>query len=157
MNLQLWVKLPVNTIWLFCLTKYGVILCFTSCIYQYRFYQWRNTKQTITNLVNPWPCWFTNWCCNYNHNHFKLLMDTSLHNSTATLFYHKWLPVLLLNECGYLDNFVTHLTKVRTIIVDELNTIPNCIVWCCYVALRILPKPRKPAKKSMTSYYKKQK
>jgi aspartate/methionine/tyrosine aminotransferase len=82
----------------------------------------------------------------HNHNHFKLLMDTSLHNSNvALLFYHKW-PPSALNECGYyLDNFVTHLTKVRTIIVDELNTIPvliACLLMAVMLLLRILPKPR---------------
>jgi aspartate/methionine/tyrosine aminotransferase len=85
----------------------------------------------------------------HNHNHFKLLMDTSLHNSTvhgATVL-SQVAASAALNECGYyLDNFVTHLTKVRTIIVDELNTIPgfNCIAPDgCYVAFTNITETKK--------------
>jgi aspartate/methionine/tyrosine aminotransferase len=46
----------------------------------------------------------------HNHNHFKLLMDTSLHNSNvALLFYHKW-PPSALNECGYYQIILSRIS-----------------------------------------------
>ncbi|MCW2118640.1 pyridoxal phosphate-dependent aminotransferase [Flavobacterium sp. 7A] len=76
----------------------------------------------------------------HNQKHFNLLMDISLHNSTvhgATVL-SQVAATAALNECGYyLDHFVSHLTKMRTLLVDELNTIPsfNCIApEGCYVA-----------------------
>ncbi|MCG9794171.1 pyridoxal phosphate-dependent aminotransferase [Flavobacterium algicola] len=85
----------------------------------------------------------------HNQNHFNLLMDVSLHNSTvhgATVL-SQVAATAALNECGYyLDNFVTHLTKIRSLIVTELNSIPgfNCVApEGCYVAFTNITKTNK--------------
>ncbi len=72
--------------------------------------------------------------------HFKLLFETSLHQSTVhgsnTLGQIGALTAL--NDCDYwLQNFVAHLQKVRDIIVPGLNQVHgfNCIApEGCYVA-----------------------
>lgn len=76
----------------------------------------------------------------HNLKHYNLLMDISLHNSTvhgATVL-SQIAATTALNDCAYyLNDFVRHLSKTKTLIVDELNTIPgfNCIAPDgCYVA-----------------------
>ncbi|AWG21252.1 hypothetical protein FFWV33_06750 [Flavobacterium faecale] len=85
----------------------------------------------------------------HNQKHFDLLMAISLHNSTvhgATVL-SQVAATAALNDCGYyLDNFVSHLTKVRTLLVDELNSVPgfNCIApEGCYVAFTNITQTKK--------------
>jgi len=72
--------------------------------------------------------------------HFKLLFETSLHQSTVhgSNTIGQIAALTALNECDYwLNNFVSHLQKMRDIIVPALNEVPgfHCIApEGCYVA-----------------------
>ena len=76
----------------------------------------------------------------HNQNHFNLLMDASMHNSTihGVNVLSQIAATTALNSCGYwLDNFVNHLSNMRNLVVSELNSIPGfkCIAPDgCYVA-----------------------
>lgn len=72
--------------------------------------------------------------------HFKLLFETSLHQSTVhgSNTLGQIAALTALNDCDYwLQNFVSHLQKMREIIVPALNAVPgfHCIApEGCYVA-----------------------
>ena len=76
----------------------------------------------------------------HNQQHFTLLMDASMHYSTihGVNVLSQIAATTALNSCGYwLDNFVDHLSNMRNLVVNELNTIPGfkCIAPDgCYVA-----------------------
>ena len=76
----------------------------------------------------------------HNQQHFELLMDASMHYSTihGVNVLSQIAATTALNSCGYwLDNFVDHLSNMRNLVVNELNTIPGfkCIAPDgCYVA-----------------------
>jgi aminotransferase len=75
-----------------------------------------------------------------NAAHYKKLFDVSLHYSTVhgANIISQIAATTALNECEYwLENFLTHLTKMRDLVVDELNSIKGfkCIKpEGCYVA-----------------------
>jgi aspartate/methionine/tyrosine aminotransferase len=75
-----------------------------------------------------------------NDDHFEMLMNASLHNSTVhgANVLSQVAVTTALNDCGYwLKDFVTHLQKMRDICVGELNSIAGfrCIPpEGCYVA-----------------------
>lgn len=75
-----------------------------------------------------------------NADHFKKLMEASLHNSTihGANIISQIAATTALNECDYwLQNFLTHLHSMRSLVVNELNSIPGfkCISpEGCYVA-----------------------
>ena len=76
----------------------------------------------------------------FTDTHFNLLFETSLHQSTVhgSNTLGQIAALTALNECDYwLQNFVSHLQKVRDIIVPGLNQVSgfNCIApEGCYVA-----------------------
>jgi aspartate/methionine/tyrosine aminotransferase len=76
----------------------------------------------------------------HNSEHYKLLMDASMHASTVhgANVLSQIAATTALNECGYwLNDFVSHLTSMRNLVVNELNSINgfNCIApEGCYVA-----------------------
>ncbi len=76
----------------------------------------------------------------HNQNHFSKLIDASLHNSTihGANVLSQVGATAALTKCDYwLSDFLKHLTSMRTLLVNELNTIPgfNCIPpEGCYVA-----------------------
>jgi aspartate/methionine/tyrosine aminotransferase len=76
----------------------------------------------------------------HNTQHYELLMDASMHYSTiqGVNVLSQIAATTALNSCGYwLDNFVDHLSVMRNLVVNELNTIPGfkCIApEGCYVA-----------------------
>ena len=76
----------------------------------------------------------------HNQQHFEILMDASMHYSTihGVNVLSQIAATTALNSCGYwLDNFVDHLSNMRNLVVNELNTIPGfkCIAPDgCYVA-----------------------
>ncbi len=76
----------------------------------------------------------------HNQQHFTLLMDASMHYSTihGVNVLSQIAATTALNSCGYwLDNFVDHLSNMRNLVVNELNSIPGfkCIAPDgCYVA-----------------------
>ena len=76
----------------------------------------------------------------HNELDFIKLMDASLHNSTVhgANILSQIAATTALTKCEYwLDDFLIHLTKMKEIVVDELNAIPNfdCIApEGCYVA-----------------------
>lgn len=76
----------------------------------------------------------------HNQNHFSKLIDASLHNSTihGANVLSQVGATTALTKCDYwLSDFLKHLTSMRTLLVNELNTIPgfNCIPpEGCYVA-----------------------
>ncbi len=76
----------------------------------------------------------------HNQNHFSKLIDASLHNSTihGANVLSQVAATAALTKCDYwLSDFLKHLTSMRTLLVNELNTIPgfNCIPpEGCYVA-----------------------
>lgn len=75
-----------------------------------------------------------------NQEHFKKLIDASLHQSTihGANIISQVAATTALNKCDYwLHDFLKHLTAMRNICVQELNTIPGfaCIApQGCYVA-----------------------
>ena len=75
-----------------------------------------------------------------NKTHYKLLMDTSLHQSTVhgANLLSQVAAMAALNECaGWLDGFLRHLQSMRDLCVGYLNGIPGfvCIPpQGCYVA-----------------------
>jgi aminotransferase len=63
-----------------------------------------------------------------NAIHFKKLMDASLHNATihGANIISQVAVTTALNECDYwLQNFVSHLHRMRDLVVDEINTTPG--------------------------------
>jgi bifunctional pyridoxal-dependent enzyme with beta-cystathionase and maltose regulon repressor activities len=76
----------------------------------------------------------------HNQNHFLKLIDASLHNSTihGANVLSQVAATTALTKCDYwLSDFLKHLTSMRTLLVDELNTIPgfSCVApEGCYVA-----------------------
>ncbi len=76
----------------------------------------------------------------HNESDFIRLMNASLHNSTVhgANILSQIAATTALTKCEYwLDDFLVHLTKMRNIMVSELNSIPNfeCIApQGCYVA-----------------------
>ena len=76
----------------------------------------------------------------HNELDFIKLMDASLHNSTVhgANILSQIAATTALTKCEYwLDDFLVHLTKMKDITVNELNSIPNfeCIApEGCYVA-----------------------
>ncbi len=76
----------------------------------------------------------------HNQNHYLKLIDASLHNSTVhgANVLSQLAATTALTKCEYwLSDFLKHLTSMRTMLVNELNTIPgfNCIApEGCYVA-----------------------
>jgi aspartate/methionine/tyrosine aminotransferase len=75
-----------------------------------------------------------------NTAHYKKLFDASLHYSTihGANVISQIAATTALNECNYwLNGFLLHLTKMRDIVIDELNAIKGfkCIKPDgCYVA-----------------------
>ena len=75
-----------------------------------------------------------------NALHFKKLMDSSLHNATihGANIISQVAVATALNECDYwLQNFLSHLHRMRDLVVAEINTTPGfkCITPDgCYVA-----------------------
>jgi len=75
-----------------------------------------------------------------NENHYKKLFDASLHYSTVhgANIISQIAATTALNECEHwLEDFLNHLTKMRDIVFDELNSIQGfkCIKpEGCYVA-----------------------
>lgn len=76
----------------------------------------------------------------HNQNHFLKLIDASLHNSTihGANVLSQVAATTALTSCEYwLNDFLKHLTSMRTLLVNELNTIPgfSCVApEGCYVA-----------------------
>jgi aspartate/methionine/tyrosine aminotransferase len=76
----------------------------------------------------------------HNELDFIKLMDASLHNSTVhgANILSQIAATTALTKCEYwLDDFLVHLTKMKDLTVNELNSIPNfeCIApEGCYVA-----------------------
>ena len=76
----------------------------------------------------------------HNQNHFLKLIDASLHNSTihGANVLSQVAATTALTKCDYwLNDFLKHLTSMRTLLVNELNTIPgfSCVApEGCYVA-----------------------
>ena len=76
----------------------------------------------------------------HNQNHFLKLIDASLHNSTihGANVLSQVAATTALTKCEYwLNDFLKHLTSMRALLVEELNTIPgfNCLApEGCYVA-----------------------
>ena len=87
-----------------------------------------------------------------NADHFKKLMDVSLHNSTihGANIISQIAATTALNECDYwLQNFLTHLHSMRSLVVNELNSIPGfkCISpEGCYVAFTDITGTNKSSK-----------
>ena len=75
-----------------------------------------------------------------NRDHFKKLMDVSMHQSTihGANVISQIAATAALNKCEYwLNNFLIHLNSMRDICVSELNTVSGfkCISpEGCYVA-----------------------
>lgn len=75
-----------------------------------------------------------------NTNHFKKLLDASLHNSTVhgANLLSQIAVTTALNDCDYwLQDFRLHLHKMRDLVVGELNTTPGFKCTTpdgCYVA-----------------------
>ena len=75
-----------------------------------------------------------------NKDHFKKLMDVSMHHSTihGANVISQIAATAALNKCEYwLNNFLIHLNSMRDICVNELNTVSGfkCISpEGCYVA-----------------------
>ena len=76
----------------------------------------------------------------HQENHFKMLMEASLHYSTihGANVLSQIAATTALNKCEYwLNDFLKHLTAMKDKAVNELNSIPNfkCIApQGCYVA-----------------------
>lgn len=76
----------------------------------------------------------------HNHAHYKLLMDASMHYSTihGVSVLSQIAATTAMNSCEYwLDGFLSHLSSMKNIVVNELNSIPGfkCIApEGCYVA-----------------------
>ena len=76
----------------------------------------------------------------HNQKYFQMLMDASLHYSTihGVSVLSQVAATTALNQCDYwLKGFVNHLTNMKNLLVNELNTIPGfkCIApEGCYVA-----------------------
>ncbi len=76
----------------------------------------------------------------HNEIDFLKLMNASLHHSTVhgANLISQVAATTAINQCEYwLDDFLTHLTKMRAMMVSELNSIPHfeCIApEGCYVA-----------------------
>lgn len=87
-----------------------------------------------------------------NQVHFRKLIDASLHNATihGANVLSQVAATAALDKCGYwLNDFVTHLTAMRRLCVDTLNTIPGfkCIApEGCYVAFINIEGTRKTSK-----------
>jgi len=76
----------------------------------------------------------------HTESHFAMLMEASLHNSTihGANVLSQVAATTALTKCEYwLDDFRNHLSDMRTMLVNELNTVPgyHCIApEGCYVA-----------------------
>ena len=76
----------------------------------------------------------------HSEAHFKLLLASSLHESTieGVSVLSQIAAATALNECSdWLSDFLGHLTKMKLLLADELNSIPgfSCIPpQGCYVA-----------------------
>ena len=76
----------------------------------------------------------------HNQEHFLKLMEVSLHYSTVhgANVLSQIAATTALNKCEYwLNDFLKHLTAMKELVVNELNSIPNfrCIApQGCYVA-----------------------
>lgn len=76
----------------------------------------------------------------HNDVHYKQLMNASLHYSTVhgVNILSQVAATTALNSCEYwLSDFVNHLSSMKNLVVNELNTIKNfkCIApEACYVA-----------------------
>lgn len=76
----------------------------------------------------------------HNESDFVRLMEASLHNATVhgANILSQIAATTALTKCEYwLDDFLVHLTKMKDLTVNELNSIPNfeCIApEGCYVA-----------------------
>ena len=87
-----------------------------------------------------------------NIGHFKKIMDVSLHSSTihGANVISQVAATTALNDCQpWLQEFVTHLGKMKDLCVRELNSIPgfNCIApEGCYVAFTNITGTQKSSK-----------
>jgi aminotransferase len=87
-----------------------------------------------------------------NDEHYKKLMNASLHNSTihGANVLGQIAAATALDKCDvWLSDFVTHLHRMRDICVSELNTIKDitCIApQGCYVAFANITKTKKTSK-----------
>lgn len=85
----------------------------------------------------------------YHSDHFSKLFAASLHQSTihGANIIGQLAATTALNECGYwLDEFVSHLHKMKEFVVSEINNIPtfHCIAPDgCYVAFVDITKTQK--------------
>ena len=85
----------------------------------------------------------------YHSDHFSKLFAASLHQSTihGANIIGQLGATTALNECGYwLDEFVSHLHKMKEFVVSEINNIPtfHCIApEGCYVAFVDITKTQK--------------
>jgi len=85
----------------------------------------------------------------HQQNHFSKLMETSLHNSTVhgANVLSQIAASTALTKCDYwLNDFIKHLTVMKDLAVNELNSIPNfnCIApEGCYVAFTNISKTNK--------------
>lgn len=76
----------------------------------------------------------------HNQNHYKQLMDSSLHYSTVhgVNVLSQIAATTALNSCEYwLTDFVNHLNSMKNLVVHELNSVTDfkCIApEGCYVA-----------------------
>ncbi len=76
----------------------------------------------------------------HNEAHFKKLMEVSLHGSTVhgANIISQIAASTAMDKCGYwLNDFVAHLTTMRNLVVEELNSVSGfkCISPDgCYVA-----------------------
>ncbi len=76
----------------------------------------------------------------HQDTYFKQLMEASLHYSTihGANALSQIAAATAINDCSYwLKDFLSHLTRMRQLVVNELNSIPNfnCIApEGCYVA-----------------------
>ena len=84
-----------------------------------------------------------------NSQHFKKLMEASLHNSTVhgANVVSQIAATAAINECGYwLKDFLHHLTKMSEICVNELNFTRGFECFApegCYVAFANISKTGK--------------
>ena len=82
----------------------------------------------------------------HQQNHFSKLMETSLHYSTVhgANVLSQIAASTALTKCDYwLNDFIKHLTAMKDLAVNELNSIPNfnCIApEGCYVAFTNISK-----------------
>ncbi len=87
-----------------------------------------------------------------NTGYYKKLFDVSLHQSTihGANVLSQVAATTALNDCGYwLNDFLSHLHKVRDLCVSELNTINgfSCIApEGCYVAFTDIRGTKKTSK-----------